>query len=178
MVWVFHAVDDLSKWVELVATITACITVGVIANVTVLTEREGEVCSSVTRCRHRGERSHDGCGVAGHLSDLDDVAVDTSIRELADAVGGLVELGGDVLNLRWRVLLVHAPPAVWLLRGIWLVRVVTMLVWVVVVLKVVLRLVVLLLVVLLRLVLLWMLILVASCLVSELLAIAFLLVAM
>ena len=116
--------------------------------------------------------------MAGHLSDLDDVVVDTSIRELADAVGGLVELGGDVLNLRWRVLLVHAPPAVWLLRGIWLVRVVSMLVWVVVVLKVVQLLVLRLVVLRLVLVLLWLLMLVASCLVSELLAIAFLLVAM
>ena len=116
-VWVVHAVNDLSKWVEHVATIGADISVSVVANVTVLTEREGEVASSVTRGRHRGEGSHDGCGVAWHLSNLDDVVVDSILRvEFADAVGGLVELGGNVRDLRWRVLLVRAPPALWFLH--------------------------------------------------------------
>ena len=148
LVWVFHSVNDLSKWVELVANITADISIGVVANVTVLMEREGEVCSSVTRCRHGGEGSHDGCGVAWHLSDLDDVVVRLRV-ELADAVSGLVELGGNVGDLRWRVLLVRAPPSFWLLHGPWLVWVVRMLVWVMMMLLVVLLLVVVLLVVLL-----------------------------
>ena len=187
-VWVVHAVNDLSKWVEHVATIGADISVSVVANVTVLTEREGEVASSVTRCRHWGEGSHDGCGVAWHLSDLEDVVVHSVRVELADAVGGLVELGGNVCDLRWRVLLVRAPPALWLLHVPWLVWVVSMLVWVGVVLLVVLLLVWLMLVVLLVVVLLvllvvllvWLLLvvvllmLVASGLVSDRLVMAFL----
>ena len=176
-VWVVHAVNDLSKWVEHVATIAADISVGVVTNVTELTDREGEVASSVTRGRRRGEGSHDGCGVAWHLSDLEDVVVGSIRVELADAVGGLVELGGRVGDLRWRVLLVRAPPALWLLHVPWLVWVVSMLVWVGVVLLVVLLLVVLLLVVLL---LVWLLLvvvllmLVASGLVSGRLAMWFL----
>ena len=114
--------------------------------------------------------------MAWHLSDLEDVVVGSIRVELADAVGGLVELGGRVGDLRWRVLLVRAPPALGLLHVPWLVWVVSMLVWVGVVL-VVLLLVVLLVAVLL---LVWLLLvavllmLVASGLVSDRLVMAFL----
>ena len=49
-----------------------------------------------------------------------------SIGECADTEGRLVELGGDVLNFRWRVLLGSRPPTLGLLIIVgleWVVRV-------------------------------------------------------
>ena len=49
-----------------------------------------------------------------------------SIGECADTEGRLVELGGDVLNFRWRVLLGSRPPTLGLLVIVgleWVVRV-------------------------------------------------------
>lgn len=66
--------------------------------------------------------------MAWHLSDLHDIVVTCICRELADAVGGLVELCRDVLDLRRRVLLVRGPPTLRLLRVPGCVRVVRMLV--------------------------------------------------
>lgn len=64
-----------------------------------------------------------------HLSDLNDPVSASASRavELADAVGGLVQLGWDVLDLGWRELLVGRVPALRLLHLVGLVWVMRML---------------------------------------------------
>lgn len=65
-----------------------------------------------------------------HLSNLNDpvsASASRAVFELADAVGGLVELGWDVLDLGWRELLVGRVPALRLLHVIGLVWVMRML---------------------------------------------------
>ena len=62
-----------------------------------------------------------------HLTDIQDKVTACDARELADAVGGLVQLGWDVLDLGWRVLLVSRVPALGLLHDLGLVWVMAML---------------------------------------------------
>lgn len=119
-----HAVDELREWVELFAAITALIAVIVRTNVAVHAELEAK--DSVSKARGDIEGSSDGRGMAWHLSDLQDIVETVSIGELADAVGGLEELGRDVRNLRRRVLLVRGPPTLRLVRVPGLHRVVRM----------------------------------------------------
>ena len=78
---------------------------------------------------HRSDVSHDGGGVSWHLSDPQDKVIASVSRlvELADAVGGLVKLSRDVLDLGRRVLLVGRIPALGLSRLVGLVRVMRML---------------------------------------------------
>ena len=65
--------------------------------------------------------------MAWHLAKLQLKRISVkSIGECADTEGRLVELGGDVLNFRWRVLLGSRPPTLGLLLIVgleWVVRV-------------------------------------------------------
>ena len=67
--------------------------------------------------------------MVGHLRDLQHKLSFLVIFELADAVGGFVELSGDVGDLWRRVLLVSGEPALGLLRRpglVWVMRMIVL----------------------------------------------------